>query len=538
MYRDDRAFLRERNYPSAHIQTGNGVPYESSDKSNEVRVNTIDRRIEELSAKCDFLEKELKTKYFKNGLAFENVSQTARENRTHVQSDNYLAQSSHSKYRKEIKSPTFDGSFDIHEFFIQFEQVAKWNGWSKIECASQLIMSLRGSARHVFSEIPLTKSDNYDVLKEICKNYFNPGENVKAYQVEFKTARRQNGETVEDFGYALKRLALKSYPHIPYKYLEPHIVDQFIFGLRDIDLQKHVQFKHPSTIEKAIGLAIEYESFVSNFVANQMPVSVHTSDSDFNDLKAFITEEIQRAFCEHFVDEVDSLPNSNTSVCRNFSHKIISKSCHLVGHCSESSSSLETTLTLEKPSGTNAMVGSLVSGRSNLTEHSRPFEVESQNQTETGKTPGKVQYFEENAGLGEVTVAHDVPVDFKSSSTCNSVIDESECSDTELLTDLETVYNLSNNGVMLSTLNPEANVFIPNSQTCSDLPEKRENEHMSDSILEWKLDGRTVPPGKVNSCLSGEIPLQLSFVGTTSMYKPVDPVLYPYCRPEHPKGIG
>uniref|UniRef100_K1PJU6 Uncharacterized protein n=1 Tax=Magallana gigas TaxID=29159 RepID=K1PJU6_MAGGI len=177
------------------------------------------------------------------------------------------------------------------------------------------------------------------------------------------------------------------------------------------------------------------------------------------------------------------------------------------------------------------MVGSLVSGRSNLTEHSRPFEVESQNQTETGKTPGKVQCSEENACLGEITTTHDVPVDFKSSSTCN----KSECSNTELQT--ETVSNLNDN-VVLSTLNPEANVFIPNSQTCSDLPEKRENEHMADSILEWKLDGRTVPPGKVNSCLSGEIPLQLSFVGTTSMYKPVDPVLYPYCRPEHPKGIG
>nr|XP_034309398.1 uncharacterized protein LOC117680515 [Crassostrea gigas] len=497
MFRDDGESLRERNYSPAHIQTGNGVPYESSDKSNEVRVSTIDRQIEELSAKCDFLERELKTKYFKNGLAFENVSQTARENRTHVQSDNYLAHSRHSKHRKEIKSPTFDGSFDIHEFFIQFEQVAKWNGWSKRECASQLIMSLRGSARHVLSEIPLTKSDNYDVLKEICKNYFNPRENVKAYQVDFKTVRRQNGETVKDFGYALKRLALKSYPHIPYKYLEPHIVDQFIFGLGDIDLQKHVQFKHPSTIEKAIGLAIEYESVVSTFVANQMPVSVHTSDSDFNALKAFIREEIQRAFCEHFVDEVDSLPNSNMSDCQIFSHNITSKSCHLVGHCSESLSSLETTLTLEKPSGTNAMVGSLVSGRSNLTEHSRPFEVESQNQTETGKTPGKVQCSEENACLGEVTVVHDVhvPVDFKSSSTCNSVTDKSECSDTELQT--ETVSNLSDNGVMLSTLNPEANVFIPNSQTYADLPEKKEKEHMANSVLEWKLDGRTVPPDHV-----------------------------------------
>lgn len=38
-----------------------------------------------------------------------------------------------------------------------------------------------------------------------------------------------------------------------------------------------------------------------------------------------------------------------------------------------------------------------------------------------------------------------------------------ECFDTELQT--ETVSNLSDN-VVMSNLNPEANVFIPNSQTC------------------------------------------------------------------------
>lgn len=174
------------------------------------------------------------------------------------------------------------------------------------------------------------------------------------------------------------------------------------------------------------------------------------------------------------------------------------------------------------------MVGSLVSGRSNITEHSRPFEVESQNQTEPGKMPDKVEYSEENACFDEVTIAHVI-----SSSSCNSVIDESERSDTELQTDC--LAPLVEN---YETLNPEVNVFTTNSQNCSDLSEMKGNEHMANSILKWKLDGRTVPPGKVISLLSDEIPLQLSFVGTTSKYKPVSPVLYPYCRPEHPKGIG
>lgn len=49
-----------------------------------------------------------------------------------------------------------------------------------------------------------------------------------------------------------------------------------------------------------------------NSVANRMPVSIHTSDSNFefideNKLNAFIREEFQKAFCEHYVEEVDFL---------------------------------------------------------------------------------------------------------------------------------------------------------------------------------------------------------------------------------------
>lgn len=66
------------------------------------------------------------------------------------------------------------------------------------------------------------------------------------------------------------------------------------------------------------------------------------------------------------------------------------------------------------------------------------------------------------ACFGEVTVVRgvQVPADIKSSSTRNSVINESERSDTELQTGLETVSHLIDNVVMLSTWNSKAILFI------------------------------------------------------------------------------
>ncbi|XP_069129347.1 uncharacterized protein [Argopecten irradians] len=48
---------------------------------------------------------------------------------------------------------------------------------------------------------------------------------------------------------------------MPPKAREVNIIDQFIHGLRSHELKKHVQFKHPTTLEAAITLAIEFEVF-------------------------------------------------------------------------------------------------------------------------------------------------------------------------------------------------------------------------------------------------------------------------------------
>ena len=47
------------------------------------------------------------------------------------------------------------------------------------------------------------------------------------------------------FGYALRRLASKAFPGISLNAQEQWILDQFINGLGNAEIRKHVQFAHP-----------------------------------------------------------------------------------------------------------------------------------------------------------------------------------------------------------------------------------------------------------------------------------------------------
>ena len=65
------------------------------------------------------------------------------------------------------------------------------------------------------------------------------------------------------FGYAL-RLASKAFPGISLNAQEQWILDQFISGLGNAEIRKHVQFAHPKFLHEAISLATEYECFENN----------------------------------------------------------------------------------------------------------------------------------------------------------------------------------------------------------------------------------------------------------------------------------
>ncbi|KAK3083482.1 hypothetical protein FSP39_023762 [Pinctada imbricata] len=168
----------------------------------------------------------------------------------------------HPLTRREKEPEKFDGkSCDWKDFIVQFEYVAEWNRWSYREMAQQLVMCLRGTAQKLLGDLPQDQLSDYAKLKSILNNRFNPQERESAYRCEFRSRRRQKGESPTDYGYALRRLGCLAFPDIPSNWREPFIIDQFITGVGTPDLRKHISFKHPKTIDSAIALAVEFEAF-------------------------------------------------------------------------------------------------------------------------------------------------------------------------------------------------------------------------------------------------------------------------------------
>lgn len=81
------------------------------------------------------------------------------------------------------------------------------------------------------------------------------------------------------YGYSLKRLAQRAFPSEPNSSLEIHVIDQYLNGLGNHELKKHLTFKHPQTLEQAISYASEYEAIEGPLDKIRKPTFCPVSES-------------------------------------------------------------------------------------------------------------------------------------------------------------------------------------------------------------------------------------------------------------------
>ena len=164
--------------------------------------------------------------------------------------------------KKEVHPDNFDGTgkTEWSDYLVHFEQCAKWNQWSDAQKVQMLSIHLRGEAQRLLSGLTVAQLGNYDAIKQILSDRYEPKQKDVTYRCQFRYRKREKGESASDYGYHLNRLAQKAYPNLTLNQLEVHVIDQFITGLNNYELQKHVQFGHRKSLYEAIGLATEYEA--------------------------------------------------------------------------------------------------------------------------------------------------------------------------------------------------------------------------------------------------------------------------------------
>lgn len=173
----------------------------------------------------------------------------------------YAQQTGHFTKRKEKEPDKFDGrNVEYRDFIAHFETVALWNKWDQTEKAQQLAMCLRGQAQKLLGELKPNELNDYDHLRKILSQRYDPQERSVAYRCEFRSRKRQKNENPSDFAYALKRLACLAYPEMPYDCREINVLEQYLNNIGSSDLKEHVIFRHPKSVDEAIAYTVEYEA--------------------------------------------------------------------------------------------------------------------------------------------------------------------------------------------------------------------------------------------------------------------------------------
>ena len=158
---------------------------------------------------------------------------------------------------------SFNGSGDFEDYLQQFNTAAMLAGWLSPRHDHRpqyFALRLRDNALHFYTILSPEQQDDYDLLVDAFRQYYTT--NVDILKARLKAARLQTEQEIAKFLCDLRTLARR-----PYR-ASPHLIDQivltsFVEGLKSPTLRLELRKTKPRTVEEALTLAIELDSFIA-----------------------------------------------------------------------------------------------------------------------------------------------------------------------------------------------------------------------------------------------------------------------------------
>ena len=170
--------------------------------------------------------------------------------------------SSMSRPSSSPKVPTFDGtiSAQFRPWIIQFEAIARHQGWTLGERVVRLVSSLTGPAANLLIGMTLGQLDDYKFLRARLSRRYDPPEREEAHRTELRACTRRRNESADEFAENIKNLAQRAYPSADQNMLDNLVVERFREGHGNEELKKHLCL-YPSTgLQDLIGACVRFET--------------------------------------------------------------------------------------------------------------------------------------------------------------------------------------------------------------------------------------------------------------------------------------
>ena len=165
-----------------------------------------------------------------------------RGNSGDIQQNSYHSgnNSSMSRPSSSPKVPTFDGtnSAQFRPWIIQFEAIARHQGWTFGERVVRLVSSLTGPAANLLIGMTLGQLDDYSFLRARLSRRYDPPEREEAHHAELRARTRRRNESADEFAENIKNLAQRAYPSADQNMLDNLVVERFREGHGNEELKK------------------------------------------------------------------------------------------------------------------------------------------------------------------------------------------------------------------------------------------------------------------------------------------------------------
>jgi hypothetical protein len=174
------------------------------------------------------------------------------------------------------KTNLYDGQTSWEAYYAQFCIIAEMNGWDDMEKAAFLATSLKGTALQVLANLSNDRRQDYRALVTALASRFGTSHRTEISKVKFKNRVRQRDEGLPALAEDIEGLARLAYADAPPTIIDTLARDQFVDSLPDDDMRLRLRQERPQTLQRALELALELESFLLANRQKRMRVSRET----------------------------------------------------------------------------------------------------------------------------------------------------------------------------------------------------------------------------------------------------------------------
>ena len=185
--------------------------------------------------------------------------------------------------RPVIVPDCFSGEESYEDWMDQFESIAEINCWDEEQKLKWLKVRLKGRALMAYKKFSVTARATFKNAKKALQERFEPESRKDLYLAEFQTRYKAKTESWPDFGEDLRVPVDKAYPSLDDEARQQLALQRYLSQLDNEQVAFSVKQRKPKTIEAAVSITLECESFLIKSTSARAgavaPVRVESNDS-------------------------------------------------------------------------------------------------------------------------------------------------------------------------------------------------------------------------------------------------------------------